>query len=68
MIATQTNSCDWKIGRYSSLDGAGILSADIPRKVDENGKQMKNVWGFWLDDAPTNGPLEAGRIVVMEGI
>lgn len=63
VFVAQLNDCDFnfKLGMY--LGNIKVISFDIPRKVDENGKQVLNVFGFLVENQSDLNRLTVGDIV-----
>ena len=63
VFVEQLNDCDFNFKSGMYLGNIKVLNFDIPRKVDENGKQVLNVFGFLVENQSDLNRLTVSDIV-----
>ena len=66
VIAKRCDDVDFWLNSSTKLNGCAISHADIPRTLDENGQQRRDIWGFFLENQEDYTGFEPGNLVYLE--
>ena len=66
VFAQPVDDNDFDLSEKMYLNGVKVTHADIPRALDEHGKQRLDIWGFCIEDEKDLSHFFEGQIVELK--